>query len=59
MIAYYNKYKKNNNYIKIERKVGMEYKGSKDSNKGQGSSLLLFVLGLSLFIYQALEINFE
>ena len=46
---------------KNERKVGMEYqkktnKGSKDSNKGQGSSLLLCVLSLPLFISQALEI---
>ena len=34
-------------------------KGSKDGNKGQGSSLLLFVLSLWLFSYQALEIDFE
>ena len=34
-------------------------KGSKDGNNGQGSSLLLFVLSLWLFIYQALEIDFE
>ena len=49
---------------KIERKVGMEYqkntnKGSKDGNKGQGSSLLLFVLSLWLLFYQALENDFE
>ena len=34
-------------------------KGSKDGNKGQGSSLLLFVLNLWLFIYQAFQIVFE
>ena len=58
------KYKKQ--LQKIERKVGIEYqkeyntnKGSKDGNKGQGLSLLLFVLSLLLFIYQALEIDFE
>ena len=31
-------------------------KGSKDGNKGQGSSLLLCVLSLRLFICQTLEI---
>ena len=44
---------------KIEKKVEMEYhtnKGSKDGNKGQGSSLLLCVLSLRLFICQTLEI---
>ena len=60
----YNKYKKQ--LQKIERKVGMPWstkkhtnKGSKDGNKGQGSSLLLFVLNLWLIIYQALQIVFE
>ena len=54
---YIYKYKKQ--LPKIEKKVGMEYhtnKGSKDGNKGQGSSLLLCVLSLQLFICQTLEI---
>ena len=62
--AYCYKYKKQ--LQKIEKKVGMEYqkayntnKGSKDGNKGQGSSLLLFVLSFWLFIYQTLQIVFE
>ena len=57
------KYKKQ--LQKIERKVGIEYQKeykqgySKDGNKGQWSSLLLFVLSPWLFSYQALEIDFE
>ena len=50
---------------KIERKVEMEYQKahkqgySKDGNKGQGLSLLLFVLSLQLFICQGVEIVFS
>ena len=53
-----------NNYKKLKGKEGWSTKehtnkGSKDGNKGQGSSLLLFVLSLWLFIYQTLQIVFE
>ena len=62
LVAILYKYKKQ--LQKIEKKVGMEYQkaykqGSKDGNKGQGSSLLLLVLSLWLFIYQTLQIVFE